>query len=416
MKNGKKWCDFARKVAVVILAMCIALPVFALPVLANEVEISVSPYGTSWYHEDDGGNFRIEIPGGYIGTLENITVPTIVQFIDVEETIMSFSVFMSGENTVRGIARPLTSNEIGWGVADWGPGYTEHSPFGIQVPDDWGGMWTTIFGEVFYLDLARGGIQSVLVPVSVNDVPLGFRFNYLFLSPAMADEFLETGVLIVRGGLGANEFSVEFEVLGLRELILAARGETDEQITPEPITPTAPVTIAGELPSTWAIESVQRATELNLVPINLNNSFTQSTTRAEFAAFAVALYETVTGEEITERASFNDTTDINVQKMAGLEVVTGVGDGNFNPNGTLTREQAAVMLARLANVIGQPLPTSAPTFADNNNISAWAVDSVGQIQAADVMGGVGDNQFAPSGEYTREQSIITMLRLFEILN
>ena len=74
------------------------------------------------------------------------------------------------------------------------------------------------------------------------------------------------------------------------------------------------------------------------------------------------------------------------------------------------------MLARLAYAIGQPLPTSAPTFADNNNISSWAIDSVGQIQAAGIMGGVGNNNFAPNGKYTREQSIITMLRLFEILN
>ena len=179
---------------------------------------------------------------------------------------------------------------------------------------------------------------------------------------------------------------------------------------------TTPQPTPAATPSTWAVAYVQRANDLNLVPANLNNSFTQATTRAEFAALAVTLYETVTGRTITERSTFNDTTDINVQKMGGLGVVTGVGGGNFNPNGTITREQAAVLVARLAEAIGQPLPPSAPTFADNNLISSWAVYGVGQMQASGIMGGVGNNNFAPRGQYTREQSIISLLRLFDIVN
>jgi len=102
--------------------------------------------------------------------------------------------------------------------------------------------------------------------------------------------------------------------------------------------------------------------------------------------------------------------------MGYLEVVGGVGEGNFAPDTGLTRQEAAVMLARLANAIGQPLPPSAPTFADNAAISSWATDAVGQMQAAGIMGGTGNNNFSPQGDYTREQSIITILRLFEMLN
>jgi len=167
--------------------------------------------------------------------------------------------------------------------------------------------------------------------------------------------------------------------------------------------------------SDWAQEGITNAIYAGLVPASLQNSYTNNTTRAEFTALAVALYETVTGREITGRMHFNDTNDINVQKMGYLGIVTGVGGGNFAPNSTLTREQAAVMLARLAEVIGQPLPPSAPTFADNAQISSWAADGVGQMQASGIMGGVGNNQFSPSGDYTREQSIVTILRLFDML-
>jgi len=168
--------------------------------------------------------------------------------------------------------------------------------------------------------------------------------------------------------------------------------------------------------SNWAHEGITSAFNLGLIPQSLQNNFTANTTRAEFAALAVDLYENVRGGEITGRMQFNDTNDINVQKMGYLGVVTGVGGGNFAPNSGLTREQAAVMLSRLANVIGQPLPPSAPTFVDNASISSWAIDAVGQMQATGIMGGVGNNRFAPQGDYTREQSIITILRLLDTLN
>ena len=113
--------------------------------------------------------------------------------------------------------------------------------------------------------------------------------------------------------------------------------------------------------------------------------------------------------------TFNDTSDMNVQKMGALGVVTGVGGGNFAPNDKLTREQAAVMLARLADAMGKPLAVNNATFADNGNISSWAIEQVGQIQVAGIMGGVGNNTFAPRDPYTREQSIVTMLRLYNVV-
>ena len=155
--------------------------------------------------------------------------------------------------------------------------------------------------------------------------------------------------------------------------------------------------------------------EANLVPQNLQSAYTQATTRAEFAALAVALYEQVKGTEITERKTFSDTTDVNVEKAAAIGVVSGIGDNKFDPNAELTREQAAVMLARLADVTGRPLAQQAATFADNGSISSWAIEEVGQIQAAGIMSGVGDNTFAPQSAYTREQSIVTILRLYEVV-
>jgi len=168
-------------------------------------------------------------------------------------------------------------------------------------------------------------------------------------------------------------------------------------------------------PSTWAESYVTAAIAAGLVPEALQSHHTQNITRAEFARLAVTLYEYITGEEIAGRVRFHDTRDINVERAAYIGVVTGVGDGNFAPERNLTREQAAVMLSRLAYILEQPLPAQAATFADNAQVSDWAADAVGQMQATGIMGGIGDNRFAPQGAYTREQSIITIMRLLEFL-
>jgi len=264
-------------------------------------------------------------------------------------------------------------------------------------------------------------------------------FSEIFLSPRLDGQSIRSSFAASMLSLDLMDYMWEpYDSRNLSEFVFNARttwgvasdftnltrvslnietGATQAQ-QPTPPQQHATTTTAPNLTtaSNWAHEGINNAFSHGLIPQNLQGAYTQATTRAEFAAFAVALYETVTGRTITERETFNDTTDINVQKMGGLGVVTGVGGGNFAPNNTLTREQAAVMLARLAYAIGQPLPQSAPTFADNASMSSWSVDSVGQIQAAGIMGGTGNNNFFPSGEYTREQSIITMLRLFEILN
>ena len=175
----------------------------------------------------------------------------------------------------------------------------------------------------------------------------------------------------------------------------------------------APVFASGT-PSTWAQEHVNAAVAIGLVPQNLQSNYSQAITRAGFCALAVAVYEAVAGE-ITGRTAFIDTDDVNVQKAASESIVLGVGDDRFDPDSQLTREQAAVMLSNLAVAVGQPFPQQGSDFDDNGEIAAWAFDSVGYVQAAGVMSGVGDNKFAPKGPYTIEQSIVTIMRTFNIV-
>lgn len=174
------------------------------------------------------------------------------------------------------------------------------------------------------------------------------------------------------------------------------------------------VAFANEKPSSWAEEQVNSAIAANFVPSSLQGYYTQATTRAEFCALNVALYESIKGE-ITGRATFNDTSDVNVEKLASIGVVNGVGNGAFAPKNNLTREQAATLVSRLADAIGSPLPKQETTFSDRNSILPYALEAVGQMQAAGIMGGIGNNTFAPQNPYTREQSIVMVMRMHDYL-
>lgn len=169
-------------------------------------------------------------------------------------------------------------------------------------------------------------------------------------------------------------------------------------------------------PSDWAAASVQEAIQLGVVPFELQTGYTQTATRQEICALVVRFYETVTGSPVQGRVSFSDTKDEDVEKVAYLGIVNGVGDGSFHPNDPLTREQAAVMLTRLAQSMSKHLPAAEANFTDRAEISPWALEATGAIQGCGVMNGVGGGRFAPSLSYSREQCITTLMRLYHYIS
>jgi hypothetical protein len=167
----------------------------------------------------------------------------------------------------------------------------------------------------------------------------------------------------------------------------------------------------AETPSAWAARQVTSAIIEGIVPPHLLYEYTQPITRAEFAALAMMFHTASTGRTHYGHLSFADTDDMNVQRLAHLGVVSGVGGGNFEPHELLTREQAAVIISRLLYAIApdrSPNPAQAG-FSDYSQISPWAREAVTQIHAAGIIDGMGI--FYPQGAVTREQAIVFMYRM-----
>ncbi|MBM7567035.1 S-layer homology domain-containing protein [Paenibacillus sacheonensis] len=99
-------------------------------------------------------------------------------------------------------------------------------------------------------------------------------------------------------------------------------------------------------------------------------------------------------------------------------VVLGVKPNAFAPNDKITREQMAVILVRLSDLLGYDLEASAQPvhFKDEANISAYAREAVKKAQQAEIISGMPNNQFAPEKSATRGEAakmLATLLKAME---
>lgn len=176
---------------------------------------------------------------------------------------------------------------------------------------------------------------------------------------------------------------------------------------------------ATYIASNWAQGELAEADELGLIPEVLEGAdLTQDITRAEFAAVAVKVYENLgntTALPATENP-FTDCADVEVLKAYNVGITNGTSDTTFTPDQLLNREQAATMLTRVFKRVTKPGWTLATdsqftlsytkpdAFADDADISGWAKDSVYFMKANGIIGGVGENKFAPKNVTTEEQA------------
>ena len=172
-----------------------------------------------------------------------------------------------------------------------------------------------------------------------------------------------------------------------------------------------------ENPSYWA-NDVERAREIGLVPDYLMSEYKEPITREEFASLirqTLFVIDPMLSSDAPNLQIFSDTDSADVLFCASLGIIDGYGDGTFRPQLSIERQAAAKMLYFAANVLGKTIPTQnwLHIFADSPKISGWASGSVQWVYYAGIMEGVSHNMFDPLGTYTREQAILTVLRLFD---
>lgn len=166
--------------------------------------------------------------------------------------------------------------------------------------------------------------------------------------------------------------------------------------------------------SEWSRSDVKLAGQYGFIPASLTSRKSGANiTRNEFCDIAVNVIKYVDSIELPKKTmvSFSDSDSQNVRLLAQLGIITGYENGEFRPNNQITREEAAVVISRILSLFG--LQDKATTvYSDSDEIQVWAKSAVDIVGKYGIMKGMGENIFSPGSGYTVEQSIVTMLRVF----
>lgn len=217
-----------------------------------------------------------------------------------------------------------------------------------------------------------------------------------------------------------------------------------------------PVAAAEDSCANWARDEISQAAQLRIIPSEIQEfqtGYQENITRGEFTYLLMnflaiqynyddAMYFATqvphcdkTGERLSlytgeQIKYFKDCQHVQLTYLAGdalyysdiinwaslLGIVNGRSEDNFDPDGQITREEAAAMLMRTYRFYAgdfsenhlQPV-----NFQDSNSISSWAKQDVAEIVSLGVMNGIDSQTFAPKAYYTKEQSYVTLLRLYQ---
>lgn len=173
--------------------------------------------------------------------------------------------------------------------------------------------------------------------------------------------------------------------------------------------------ILETMPSTWAIEPIMNLKKSMLFSNSVfNKDYKSSITRKDFVYILTIGYEVLSGEEagIDRQIAFKDTSDTAVLKAASVGISNGVGEGYYNPEGLLTREQLAVLLMNMLNKSGVMLESPDEAQLDDHlEISDWAVESVYSAIENGILNGTGQNLFSPQETVTVEMALTVLNRI-----
>jgi len=160
----------------------------------------------------------------------------------------------------------------------------------------------------------------------------------------------------------------------------------------------------ADVPGHWAEKSIDRWSGYGVVVGGGDGNFNpnQSITRAQMATILCA----VCGWEEVAENTFSDIKGDEwfvpyVLKANAAGAMSGY-DGMMRPNDTITRQEAAVMMYK---ALFMTEAESDKVFADQDKIASWAAVQVESMAANGYITGRPDGSFDPTGSITRAETV-----------
>jgi hypothetical protein len=166
---------------------------------------------------------------------------------------------------------------------------------------------------------------------------------------------------------------------------------------------------ADQIP--WATPSIEKLYQEGIVHGINDTEFGpfNPITRAEFTA---TLVKKANKRIVIQNFPYTDVNQADwfyepVKKLYQMGIIKGESQSDFNPNGVVTREEAAVMLARTFDYSTKGVTLS---YLDVQDISPWAAKSVQALVEKKVISG-SDGQFRPKDPLTRAEMAVILHRI-----
>ncbi len=257
-------------------------------------------------------------------------------------------------------------------------------------------------------------LKSITIPDSVTSIGYSAFYNCNSLTT------------VNYCGSESNRANITIDEAGNDPLLNAVWVYNYNSTTPKPTpTPTPNPTPEVEIKDTskifedipakkWFKEYVDYSVAYGIFKGKTKTEFApnDNITRAEF----VQVLANLQGVDTSNRNVTTSFIDVPAKKWftpavkwaSDNKIVNGVGNGKFDPNANVTREQMCLMLVNFAKFKSITLKSveSKENFADDGSISKWAKNAVYTCQQADIVNGKGAGKFDPQGTGTRAEASV----------
>lgn len=277
------------------------------------------------------------------------------------------------------------------------PMVTEHETYNFS---------TTKFCEIVYITHFLNSLEAiesnVVIPSDGKSFLVGIEYvdgsNFSF-------SMYSRGISIDRN-LGYNISTQNY----IRFLDFIYALKTEKVVLPDDVT---------FEPSEWAKSDVEQAIKDDLVPKLNQINYTGKISRLEVCQL-VDNYLKNSGyaDNGVEENPFSDTSDGSIITLYRLKIIDGKSENLFYPYDLITREEFAKILANTYHHIKSEtaLDNNKNSYKDQDKISDWAIDSVNEMTSLGMFRGNEIEEFQPQNNITKEEVIVTLLRMDSIEN
>ena len=306
----------------------------------------------------------------------------------------------------------------------WGgttPNFDTDTTYGLRVIAEDGGFTAYTIGKITVRD-AETGANLTSAKVNNTQATINNTANTVTVSLPYGTNLGQTTLTLAADKLasiqvdtGSRYSTYDPDAIydltkGAKIQVTAENGDTKKEYA---LTATLGDMFSDVAEDQWYYDYVLEAAELGIVKGNPDGTFkpNDKVTRADFALMTVRMLGVDEDSLEFTTTAFTDVNDETynaaaIQYCAEKGLIGGDGDGKFRPNDSITRQEAAKIIAEALELT----ETDDELFTDDNLIHEWAEDYVYQCKAAGIFGGdAGTGNFRPTDAISRAETAKIMV-------